>query len=398
MNKNLVKKPKKEEHFEDEDDDLEEESSSSKSGNDSKKRLFKLMGIIAGVTFALLAFLYLVTLLTGKNYTYSDLENIMKNAAIKYLENHSQFLPKEDGKIVQVNEENLVYDELMKPLSEYGVNCTGYVLVEKIGSSYVYTPYLNCGDSYATIELYKKVLNDNKIVKEGYGLYNLNNEKVFRGEDVNNYVQLENALWRIVKIGKDNSLVLIHNEGLHYSQAWDDRYNESKMYNIGNNQYSTSRIKEYLNKIYTNPNEKNQEAILSDHDKARMKSYSLCTGKRTNKSTKNNNSEECSITTKNTKLGLLTLSDYINASLDPGCKTATNKSCLNYNYLVIDSSWWLATANKDNNYSVFMINDSGAIEIANASQYNRVRPVIHLSERALFDKGTGTLEDPYVIR
>ena len=45
-----------------------------------------------------------------------------------------------------------------------------------------------------------------------------------------------------------------------------------------------------------------------------------------------------------------------------------------------------------------MVNDSGAIEVANASQYNKVRPVIHLSERTLFDKGTGTLEDPYTIR
>ena len=92
------------------------------------------------------------------------------------------------------------------------------------------------------------------------------------------------------------------------------------------------------------------------------------------------------------------MSDYITASLDPNCKNATNKSCLNYNYLVIDNSWWLATANKENTYTVYMVNDSGAIEVANASQYNKVRPVIHLSERTLFDKGTGTLEDPYTIR
>lgn len=398
MNKNLVKKPKKEEKFEDEDDELEEESSSSDSSNDSKQKLFKLMGIITCVTVVLLVILYIASLFSSKSYTYADLENIMKNASVKYFEAHSEYLPKEEGKLVQVDVANLVYEERMKDLSEYGVNCTGYVLVEKIGNNYVHTPYLNCGDNYSTVELYKKVLSDNPIVKDGYGLYNLNNEKVFRGENVNNYVQLENGLWRIVKITNDNSLVLIHNDGLHYNQAWDDRYNESKMYNIGNNQYNTSRIKEYLNKVYTSPSEEDQEVILSDHDKARMTSFSLCTGKRTVKSTKNNNSEECSVTTKNTKLGLLTLSDYINASLDPGCKTASNKSCLNYNYLVIDSSWWLVTANKENNYSVFMVNDMGAIEIANASQFNKVRPVINLSERALFEKGTGTLEDPYVIR
>lgn len=397
MNRNMVKKPKKEEFFDDEDDDVVE-SSSSKSSDESKTKMFKLMIIITCVTAGLLLVLYIASFFTNKAYTYNDLENIMKNASIEYFNAHSEYLPKEEGKIVQVDVANLVYEGRMKDLSEYGVGCTGYVLVEKIGANYVHTPYLNCGQDYATVELYKKVLNDNPVVTEGYGLYNMNNSGVFRGENVNNYVKLENGLWRIVKINSDNTVVLIHNEGLHYNQAWDDRYNESKMYNIGNNQYGNSRIREYLNKVYTNPSEEDLEFILSDHDKARMTSYSQCTGKRLANSTKNNNSEECATTIKNTKLGLLTLSDYINASLDPGCKNATNKTCLNYNYLVIDESWWLATANKENNYSVFMVNDTGAIEIANASQFNKVRPVIYLSERALFDKGSGTLEDPYIIR
>ena len=92
-------------------------------------------------------------------------------------------------------------------------------------------------ETVTTFRLYKKVLSDNSIVTSGYGLYNMDNAKVFRGEDVNNYVKLENSLWRIVKVNSDNTLMLIHNEGLHYNQAWDDRYNEAKLYNIGNNQY-----------------------------------------------------------------------------------------------------------------------------------------------------------------
>ena len=200
------------------------------------------------------------------NDTYNDLENIMKNASIEYFNAHSEYLPKEEGKIVQVDVANLVYEGRMKDLSEYGVGCTGYVLVEKIGVNYVHTPYLSCGEDYATVELYKKVLNDNPVVNEGYGLYNMNNSGVFRGENVNNYVKLENGLWRIVKINSDNTVVLIHNEGLHYNQAWDDRYNESKMYNIGNNQYGNSRIREYLNKVYTNPSEEDLEFINEESD------------------------------------------------------------------------------------------------------------------------------------
>lgn len=398
MSGNLVKKPKKVETFDDEDDDEVEETSSKGSSDDAKSKMFKMMGIICGVMVAVLLIIYIASLLSQKEYTYSDLENIMKEASVGYFSAHPEYLPTEEGKIVQVDYTNLVYEERMKDFSEYGVSCTGKVQVEKVGNDYVYTPYLDCGENYATVELYQKVLSDNQIITSGYGLYSMNDSKVFRGEDVNNYVQLDNSLWRIVKINSDNTLMLIHNDGLHYSQAWDDRYNEDKMYNIGNNQYSTSRIKEYLSKVYTNPSEEDYEVILSDHDKARVTSYTLCTGKRLATSTKNNNSEECTVTSKNTKLGLLTLSDYLNASIDPNCKNSTNKSCLNYNYLVIDSGWWLATANKENTYSAFMVNDSGAVEVANASQYNKVRPVINLSERALFDKGTGTLEDPYTIR
>lgn len=399
MSNNMVKKPKKIETFDDEDDDeVEESSSSSRSSDEAKMKMLKMMAFICGAIVGLLFVIYIASLLMKKDYTYSDLENIMKDAAVGYFSVHTEYLPTQEGKVVQVDYTNLVYEERMKDFSEYGVACTGTVQVEKVGNDYVYTPYLNCGEDYATVELYKKVLSDNSIVTSGYGLYSKDNVKIFRGEDVNNYVKLENGLWRIVKINADNTVALIHNEGLHYSQAWDDRYNEAKLYNIGNNQYSTSRIREFLNRIYSNPNEEDQENILSDHDKARVTSYTLCVGKRTETSTKNNNSEECSVTSKNTKLGLLTLSDYLNASLDPNCKSATNKSCLNYNYLVIDNSWWLATANKENTYSAFMVNDSGAVEIANASQYAKVRPVIYLSERALFDKGSGTLEDPYTIR
>ena len=398
MTKNMVKKPKKIETFDDEEDDVEEESSPKASSEDAKKKLFKMMAIICGVMVGFLFIIYIASLLSNKSYTYSDIEEIMKEAAVGYFNAHPEYFPKEEGKVVQVDVQNLIYEERMKPFTEYGIECTGNVRVEKVGNDYVYTPYLNCGDNYATVELYKKVLSDNSIVTSGYGLYNMEKFKVFRGEDVNNYVKLENSLWRIVKVNPDNTMALIHNEGLHYSQAWDDRYNEDKLYNIGNNQFSTSRIKEYLTRIYTNPSEEDQEVILSDHDKARVASYTLCVGKRMPTSTKNNNQEECTVTSKNTKLGLLTLSDYINASVDPKCKNSTNKSCLNYNYLVIDSSWWLATANKENTYTAFMVNDSGAVEVANASQYNKVRPVIYLSERALFDKGTGTLEDPYTIR
>ena len=93
------------------------------------------------------------------------------------------------------------------------------------------------------------------------------------------------------------------------------------------------------------------EKVLSDKDRSRIISYDLCVGKRNMNSSSKNNSEECRQKVQNQKLGLLTLSDYMMASIDPNCKSSETRSCKNYNYLVIDSAWWLATANKENNYS-----------------------------------------------
>ena len=122
MTKNMVKKPKKIETFDDEDDDVEDDDSSSKgSSDDAKKKLFKMMAIICGVMVGLLLVIYIASLLSNKSYTYLDIENIMKDAAVGYFEAHTEYLPTEEGKIVQVDAQNLIYEERMKDFSEYGV-------------------------------------------------------------------------------------------------------------------------------------------------------------------------------------------------------------------------------------------------------------------------------------
>ena len=401
-NFNLVKKPKKE----DDDDDLvdeEELDSHSKGGMDdeAKIKMFKFMGIIVAVMIVVLLILYIVSLMSGTHYTYPEIENIMKEAAISYFKDHPETLPINEGSIVEVDVSNLIVAEKMKDLSEYteeGVLCSGTVQVEKAGEEYLYTPYLNCGDAYQTIELYKKVVTEDNLVTSGYGLYSVNGSYIYRGESVNNYVQLGKSLWRIVKVTSNNNLVLISNEGVTYTQPWDNRYNEERLYEAGINQYSASRIKEYLEKIYSNPSSKDGEVILSKGDKAKMVSFNVCTGKRTSSSELKDNSEECIEVLQNQKMGLLTLSDYMYASLDPNCKSASSRSCKNYNYLVMNQDWWLATANKDDTSTVFSVSRNGNITAETAGNYAIVRPVITLNSKVLYKSGKGTLEKPYKVR
>ena len=138
--------------------------------------------------------------------------------------------------------------------------------------------------------------------------------------------------------------------------------------------------------------------IISKKDKARMVAYNVCVGKKSIKSEDKKNTEECKQTLKNQKFGLLTLSDFLYASVDPNCKTAESRSCGNYNYLVINSDWWLATASTDNTYEVFEVRSGGSVVAETADDVALTRPVIHLNSNVLYKSGKGTLEKPYKVR
>lgn len=407
-NENLVKKKDKEkdeEEFEEEEEiELEDDTSSNKKTtyqDSAKKRMMKVMAFIVGGTILLIFILYIVSLVSGRKYTYDQIEEILTEAAEGYFADYPDSLPKEDGSIVEVDSSNLVAAGKMKDLNEYtkdNVTCTGSVQVEKSGSEYLYTPFLDCGSDYSTVELYKEIVNDDSIVNSGDGLYSRGGSYYFRGENVNNYVQLDKSLWRIVKVTSDDNVVLIHSDGLDYYQPWDNRYNESRYYESGINTYSISRMKEYLDRIYSNPVEDDGELILSKKDKARLISYNVCVGKRDANSEVKDNSLECKEVLKNQKLGLLTLSDYLYVSLDPNCKNASTKSCMNYNYLSIDDEWWLVTANSADTSTAYKVDRDGIVKTDITATYSKVRPVIYLNSKALIKGGKGTLKDPYVLK
>ena len=367
----------------------------------TKKMLFLAGGIVL-----LLIVIIIVALVVGKlknsSLTYEQIEDKMTEAAKSYYSSRNDQLPVSETEEIEVNASALASSGYMKELSKIqkdkSVACEGKVVVTKSGEYYNYSPYLNCGDQYLTTEFYSKVLSDESVVSSGYGLYSNNGSYVYRGENVNNYVKLDNSLWRIVKINSNNNVVLINAEGLEYTQPWDDRYNQNKLYAAGINTYSASRVKEFLDRIYTKPEKKSGEDILSNSDKAKLVSYTLCTGKKAGTSSDFTNSEECQEHLANQKMGLLTASDYVYASIDPNCSNITSKSCQNYNYLAIDDDWWLATANSADNSSAYRVDRTGVIKSDSASNYAIIRPVIYLNSNVLYKSGNGTEKHPYKVR
>lgn len=369
-----------------------------KDNKEMKKKLMRMMLIVVGILVVFLIIILIFSFLGSGNKSYEEIEQDLKNAAIEYYEVQSGLLPREEGETITVRANTLADAELMKPLSELreGENCSGRVEVTKVGDNIVYTPYLDCGDNYTTKELYKAVLEQG-IVTSGNGLYDLNGEKVYRGDDVNNYVSLDNAIYRIVKVTPDNKLLLILNEvDSTLSSYYDDRYNPAKRFNSGFNDYRISRIKEFLDDLYSS---KNDIKILSKNDKEKLASFNLCIGKRNATETNNTNAIECSDVLENQMIGLLTASDYMNASLDANCKATTDKSCQNYNYLRLkETEWWLLTGNAANDYEAYIVKSNGYIDINTTSGYKKIRPTIMLNNNVMIKSGNGSASNPFILK
>ncbi len=360
-----------------------------------RKKIYIIAGALAGLIVLILLIIFIASIFTSGKRTYQEVEEIMEKAAIEYYKDNNQLLPTTEDKELRVDVSTLVTAEKMTSLSTLlnDESCTGSVVVKKSQDIYTYTPYLECTDKYKTESLAQKLTQESNIVSSGDGLYFLNNEYVYRGEVKDNYIQLEGKTFRIVKVTAENKLMLLlHDTGSdEYRYNWDNRYNSERSANTGINDYNISRMNDYLQELY------NDEEFLSD--KSLLTTGNFCIGKRGETDSVNNGTIECSALAINNNIGLLTVSDYLNASLDTGCVDSTSRECQNYNYLAYTpNDWWLATANNANTYQVYILDDDGEFDVVNASVTKVVRPVIYLSPSAMYASGTGTYSDPYIVR
>lgn len=366
---------------------------------DLRKLLIKLAIIISAVVVLLLLVSFIVALIKGTDLSYEKMEGELKEAAIKYYKVQTSLLPTEEGGTDEVDASVLASSEYMKPLSKLNkkTSCTGKVVVQKVKDNYVYTPYLECGDAYVTKELYKAVLEQG-VTTTGNGLYEANGEYVYRGEFVNNYLQLDQALYRIVKVKSDHKIQLILEDvDTTVNYAWDNRYNNENKYTSGLNDYHVSRMHDFLDVYYKKGYK--EKTILSDNDRDKLIGFDLCIGARSAEETNNSGAVECAAVMNDQMIGLLTVNDFINASVDSTCQKALDKSCQNYNYLFKEkTTWWLQTPSPTNNSDLYYVTKSGYIKVGRASSSMNIRPVIMLNSNVMIKNGKGTLAEPYVLK
>lgn len=182
----------------------------------------------------------------------------------------------------------------------------------------------------------------------------------------------------------------------NFSYNYDDRYNPEKKFNSGFNDYRVSRVYEFLQDLYEGNTD---TAILSESDKEKLVDFDLCIGKRGPYDSDNRNTVECSDILEDQMIGLLTASDYINASLDASCKMTTDRTCQNYNYLKLGGiDWWLVTGNSLNNSEVYSVRSGGYIDEYNASSSKKIRPTIMINNNVMIKAGDGSSNNPFILK
>ena len=107
-------------------------------------------------------------------------------------------------------------------------------------------------------------------------------------------------------------------------------------------------------------------------------------------------------------VGLIYPSDYGYASgklcSDSVSVNSYNESCKDRNWIFNNSNQWLITPRSDSSNFVFYLNSTGTVSIIyiptpeGAAKRRNVRPTFYLTSTTTIVSGTGSIDDPYVIK
>lgn len=331
---------------------------------------------------------------TLKSNSYSGMEENLKRAAQKYTSKNSRVLPENENEQAKVSLDTLISSNTIKELTaleDENVKCSGYVNILKKGDNYKYIPYIKCGKYYETKTLVDYIKSNEKIVTNDDGLYKYGEKYVYKGENPNNYLSMGDKIYRIIEINENNELKLISSKRYNDSVIWDDRYNIEKDDNYGINNYSKSRLKDSLSIAY-------KSEFFTDEERSYIIPHDVCIGKRSLSDVSIDSTAECSDIYPNQNVSLITVSDYMRASVDLNCSSTESESCSNYNYFEnISSSLRTITAVADDSYQVYSIS-YGKTRTVRASASFSIYPVVYIDRITLYGGGNGTIDNPYKLR
>lgn len=359
--------------------------------------------LIIGTGIFLLIIIFLMMFVSctskGKKYSYEEIEQLFVQKT-KQVYGKSSNLPSLNQK-AEVSMNDLISKGIVKSMSEYTqdetTSCSAKVTIYNNNGYYLYVPNIDCGEKYKSYTLYNALIKDS-LTESGNGLYKVDNEYIFKGDKVNNYVNLGGTLYRVISINDDGTIRIIEDKrSSSHVTPWDDRYNagEDGRHKGINNYYAnglSSRLRDKIMDIYNGD-------TYSDEIKAYFVSKESCIGKRSINEIENSGIYECSIKSEAYPISVIALYEYFRASLDTNCTGIENESCTNYNYFNESlNNFWTITADKDSSYQAYKLL-AGSIKLQDASNTTGINIVTTLTNDILINNdGDGSVANPYVVK
>lgn len=228
---------------------------------------------------------------------------------------------------------------------------------------------------------FQTILNLNNPITTGDGLYEIDDEYVFRGGNPNNYLQINNTMYRILSMNKkEKTIKVILNKGT--SKVWLEE-NKKNDYS-----YRLSSVFTYLNT--------NFYQTLADSLKKYVvinATWNIGISDMTESSVKTLKGIN-QVATINANVGLLSAYEYARVSLNDTCDSNyLDSSCFGKNYLAQDNKIWLLNSSAD---TVWYISEEGSITSTKTPTTALVNPVFNLKS-SITVTGSGTKDEPFIL-
>ena len=268
------------------------------------------------------------------------------------------------------------------------------------------------------------VVQGNSIAKDSAdGLHQDSDGYYFKGKVENNYVMFENRLFRIVRVNNDNTVKMV-SEGFAAAFMWGENYN-----------YKDSNVQNWLNKTEKEHSGVYYDTIGDIKDKLKKTEYSediLKDGKiitleefnkekeeeqkkleeeqkkleeskeevkeetkeekKEEKTTKKSTKKEESKEEKEEEVEVKKDKDYVTILTVKDYTLANGMS----SYLNNGKMFYLLGLNEDNEN--LYVEEDGSIQSTDSLSGYGIRPVITLKKNTEVVSGSGTKEDPYVVK
>ena len=361
------------------------------------KKGFTLIEVLASFSIIIVLMIIIVPVVVGqvkksKQTALTTQISLIEKAASDYTIEHPEKLDEynlNDSYVTIGELQSLNYlskGTIKNPVTKKKMDGCVVITYDNEKSNYNYTYKEDSCNSLkistaSLISAYETIIKNEPIVTSDDGLYEIDDEYVYRGLTPNNYMTIDNTMYRILSLNKETKTIKVIKDSGD-SKIWQENQN-NKDYN-----FRTSSVYTYLNtNFYQTLSETLQKYVLSNATWytgiGEYKEANLVALKSINQ-----------LSSINANVGLLSAYEYVRVSLNESCQNNfLDSNCTGKNYLSKGKKMWLLNSETS---KVWLVNENGKIEETNSPSTASVYPVYTLKPNIMVT-GLGTKEKPYVL-